>query len=481
MDTPQRADALALFGITGDLAAKMLFPALYRLTERGILDVPVIGVAYSDMDDEALRKHAHKCISAAVTDFDENVFKKFASRLSLVTGDFKDGATFSRLRDQIRKSAGDDAFVSHYLAIPPSLFTTVAESLAGEGLNRDARLVVEKPFGHDLASARSLNRQLTRYFDDDHLLRVDHFLGDVAVEGLKAARFANEMLAPIWTREHIDNVQINLIEDFDVADRGSFYDSVGCLKDVIQNHLLQVFTFLAMEPPSDPSVDAEKAEKHKVLQATRSMVPADTVRGQYQGYLDVEGVKPDSTTETYFATRMFVDNWRWEGVPFLLRSGKSLKTTSTEVVVELKRPPVTLYPAESGKPAPNLIRFHMVPEAAMTVELVVKQPERGKGSDPVPLRVDFADVYGRVEMPYENILEGAITGDRTYFAVLPVVEECWRIVEPVLNLDEKPLPYKPGSWGPEAADKMPGPDGWHDVRPQADARPTGPSVRPAGA
>ncbi|MFC4912695.1 glucose-6-phosphate dehydrogenase [Actinomadura gamaensis] len=481
METPERADALALFGITGDLAAKMLFPALYRLTQRGILDVPVVGVAYSDWDDDALRQHARTSITTAVPDFDERVFSKLASNLSIVTGDFKDDATFSRLRDRLRQVAGEDGFVSHYLAIPPSLFTTVADSLAAEGLNRNARIVVEKPFGHDLATARSLNDRLARHFDEDHLLRVDHFLGDVAVEGLKAARFANEMLAPIWNRDHIDNIQINLLEDFDVADRGSFYDSVGCLKDVVQNHLLQVFTFLTMEPPSARTVEAEKAEKHKVLQAVRAMDPADTVRGQYQGYLDVEGVKPDSTTETYFATKMWVDNWRWEGVPFLLRSGKSLATTSTEVVVEMQRPPVALYPDRSGNPAPNLIRFHMVPEAAMTVELVAKQPEQGEASAPVPLRVDFADVYGRVEMPYENVLEGAITGDQTYFAVLPVVEECWRIVEPVLNLPEKPLPYAPGSWGPEAADKMPGPDGWHDVTPHPDARQTNPAGRPSGA
>ncbi|MFF1459438.1 glucose-6-phosphate dehydrogenase [Streptomyces sp. NPDC058330] len=455
----ERSDALVIFGISGDLARKMLLPALYRLAESGKLTVPVIGVAATDWDDDTLRGHAREAVVAAGMDIDDAVFGRFAAGLTIVTGDFTDDATFARLRDAV---AGF-AFVTHYLAIPPSLFTRVAASLAEAGLNRDARLVVEKPFGHDLDSARKLQDELSTHFDDDHLLRVDHFLGNRAVESLMVSRFANTLLAPIWHRSYVDNVQITLAEDFDVADRGSFYDAVGCLRDVVQNHVLQVLAFLAMEPPSATNARAQGLEKWRVLHATRTMDPADTVRGQYDGYRDVEGVEADSTTETYFATRMFVDNWRWAGVPFHLRSGKALAVTATEVVVELRKPPLELFGGEDTQTPPNLIRFRVDGDTGIRADLMLSKPERNTGPMTVPIGVDFAQVLGRQELPYENILHGAVEGDPECFASFPAVLECWRIVGPVLDPAEPPLAYTPGTWGPEAADELPGPRGWHEL------------------
>ncbi|MER7722616.1 glucose-6-phosphate dehydrogenase [Streptomyces sp. NPDC096323] len=467
-DTPlgapelERSDCLVLFGITGDLAKKMLLPALYRLTESGKLTVPVIGVAASDWDDDALRKHAREAVLATGTDIDETVFSRFEAGLSIVTGDFADDSTFARLRDAV---AGF-GFVTHYLAIPPTLFTKVAASLATAGLNGNARLVVEKPFGHDRDSALKLQDELSAHFDDNHLLRVDHFLGNRAVESLMVSRFANTLLAPIWHRTYVDNVQITLAEDFDVADRGSFYDGVGCLRDVVQNHMLQVLAFLTMDPPSAGNARAQGLEKWRVLHATRTMDPADTVRGQYEGYRDVEGVAPDSTTETYFATRMFVDNWRWSGVPFYLRSGKSLAVTATEVVVELRRPPLDLF-GDDGTQAPaNLIRFRIDGDTGIRADLVVSEPTEGTGPRSVPMGVDFAKVMGRQELPYENILHGAVEGDPECFAFFPAILECWRIVDPVLDTAEPPVPYAPGTWGPEAAGRLPGLRSWHELGPR---------------
>ncbi|MBO2448223.1 glucose-6-phosphate dehydrogenase [Actinomadura barringtoniae] len=451
-----KADALVLFGITGDLAKKMLLPALYRLTARGELNVPVIGVAKSDWDDEALRSHAREAI-ADVYEVDDEVFGRLADKLSIETGDYTDGATFSRLRDRVR----DHGFLSHYLAIPPSLFATVAEGLAGVGLNENARLVVEKPFGHNLASARALNAELQKYFDEDHLLRVDHFLGSEPVDGLMIARFANTLLEPLWNRSYIDNVQISLSEDFDVADRGSFYDSVGALRDVVQNHLLQVLAYLIMEPPSSPDAQAWLNEKQRALSAVRAIDPADVVRGQYEGYLGVEGVKPGSTTETFIALKLLIDNWRWAGVPFYIRSGKCMSVSSTEVIVELRRPPVTLFKTAEGEAPPNLLRFRMEPKAGMTFDLLVEQPGNEDKPVPVPLSVDFSTVLGPGEMPYEHILSGAISGNPELFTRFDLVEESWRIVEPILDPPETPEPYAVGTDGPAPAETLPGSNGWH--------------------
>ncbi|MGX1836126.1 glucose-6-phosphate dehydrogenase [Streptomyces diastaticus] len=451
------ADALVLFGISGDLAHKMLLPALYHLTARGDLTVPVIGVSTADWDDQALRAHARQAVTETVPDADEEVLDRMAGRLSMVSGDFTEDDTFAKLREAVEGFG----FVTYYLATPPALFTTVAAALAGAGLNRHARLVVEKPFGHDTASAERLQEELSQYFDSAHLLRVDHFLGSEAVEGLMVARFANTLLAPIWHRAYVDNVQITLAEDFGVADRGPFYDAVGCVRDVVQNHLLEIMTYLAMEPPSVTDPSALGLEKWRVLSATRTMDLADTVRGQYDGYQDVPGVAPDSTTETYFATRLFIDNWRWADVPFYLRSGKSLAVTATEVVVELRKPPLELFGAKSGGTPADIIRFRVDGDTGIRAELMLRKPDADGTPVTVPIGVDFEQVLGRQQLPYETVLLGATAGDAEYFAFFPTIMESWRIVGPVLDPTRPPLPYPPGSWGPPEAGHLPGLKRWH--------------------
>ena len=452
----ENAEVLVIYGITGDLAKKLLLPALYRLTERDLLKVPVVGVAYSDFDDDALRAHARQSVIDAGYTIDEAVFQKFAAGLSIVTGDFTDPALYPKIGEAI---AGK-GFAVHYMAIPPSLFDKVAAGLAGAGLNRNSRLVVEKPFGHDLASARQLEADLEQHFDRDHLLRVDHFLGDESVEELGTFRFANTLLAPVWNRSSIDNVQITLAEDFDVADRGSFYDAVGALRDVVQNHLLQVMTLLAMDAPTVVDAQAQALEKWRLLHAVRTVEPADVVRGQYEGYLDVEGVKKGSQTETYIALRLWIDNWRWAGVPFYIRSGKALAVTATEVCVQLRRPPSELFRGLADDVPPNLIRIRLEPGAGIAFELMARRGDHGRLPVAFPMGIDFEKVLGGQAKPYENILYAAIVGDSSGFAFFPAIEESWRIVGDILEAT-KPTVYQAGSWGPEAAAKLPGGDGWH--------------------
>ncbi|NUR60865.1 MAG: glucose-6-phosphate dehydrogenase [Catenulispora sp.] len=451
------ADVLVLYGITGDLAKKMLLPALYKLAERDLLKVPVVGVAASDWDDDSLREHARQWIIDAGHDLDQKVFKRLAESLSLINGDF----TKEQVYGDIAKAIEGKGFAAHYLAIPPSLFATVAASLAKAGLNKNARLVVEKPFGDDLASARKLEVELERYFDRDHLLRVDHFLGDESVEGLGTFRFANTLFAPVWNRSYIDNVQITLAEDFDISDRGSFYDAVGALRDVVQNHLFQVMTLLAMDPPNVSDPQAQALEKWRLLHAVRTIEPEDTVRGQYDGYLDVPGVKPGSTTETYIALRLFIDNWRWAGVPFYIRSGKALAVTATEVCVQLRRPPAELFRGLANEIPPNLIRIRLEPGAGVGLELMARKSDPGELPAPFPMGIDFERVLGGQAKPYENILHAAIVGDSSGFAFFPAIEESWRIISKILKPQTPPIRYPVGSWGPAEAAGMAGEDGWH--------------------
>ncbi|MEV4174610.1 glucose-6-phosphate dehydrogenase [Nonomuraea sp. NPDC049709] len=449
----EQAGALVLFGVTGDLARKMLLPALYHLTADSRLDLPVIGVAKTDLDLDGLREHAREACGGVR----DAAFEKLAGNLRLVAGDYRDPGTFARLRDEV---AGK-GFLVHYLAVPPSLFAPVAEGLSGVGLNRDSRLVVEKPFGHDLHSARSLNDELLKHFDEDHLRRVDHFLGKEPVEDLMVFRFANTLLEPIWNRSHIRSVQITMAEDFDVRDRGAFYDANGTIRDVVQNHLLQLLAILAMDPPPSTDARAQLDEKWRVLRAVQAIAPADVVRGQYDGYLGTDGVRPGSTTETYVALRAYIDNWRWAGVPWCIRSGKGLPTTDLEVVAELRRPPVTMFGNGGAPDSPNLVRFRLQPDAGVTFDLLAKEPGK-QHTRPVPVSVDFTKVLGPMEAAYERILADAVSGDPRRFARFDLVEESWRIVQPVLDLTDAPLPYAKGSWGPERAADIP-PGGWHEI------------------
>jgi glucose-6-phosphate 1-dehydrogenase len=443
------ADALVLYGVTGDLARKMILPALYRLTGRGELTVPVVGVARSDWDPAALHKHIEDSVRAAEPDVDDGVLDQLQRSVSMVSGDYNDRATFQLLADTLREKAGADALTVHYMAVPPALFGTVADGLADVGLTDRARLVVEKPFGHDLASAQALNAQLRKHVPDDRLFRVDHYLGKEPVEDLLVFRFANTLIEPLWNRSWVDRIEITMAESFDVADRGSFYDAVGTIRDVVQNHLLQVLAYLTMEAPQTDSADDQRDAKYGLLHAVRTIDPAEVVRGQYTGYRDVRGVAPDSTTETFVALTLHIDNWRWSGVPVHIRAGKALPETVLDLVVVLKPPPCSLFPTTGdGPPPPNRIRLRLQPDAGITFFVLAKQPGGGDIATELPVSVDFRATLGPVYEAYERIFADALAGDPTHFSRMDNLEEAWRIVGPILDQTTPPLPYAPGTWGP---------------------------------
>jgi glucose-6-phosphate 1-dehydrogenase len=473
-------DVLVLFGATGDLARKMLFPALYRLTERGELPVPVVGVARKDLDSDQVRSHVAASVRAALGDgVDSAALESLLQRVHLVAGDFADPATFDRLAKLLAELVGAQGFAVHYLAVPPGLFGTVADGLAAAGLAERARLVVEKPFGRDLDSARELNARLRRHFDEDRLFRVDHYLGKEPVEDLLVLRFANTVLEPLWHRSWVQRIEITMAEDFDVADRGSFYDAVGTVRDVVQNHLLQVLGYLMMEAPDSVAAEDQRDAKQRLYRAVRTLDPAQVVRGQYDGYRHTPGVAADSTTETYVALALDIDNWRWVGVPVYLRAGKALPVTVVDVVVVLRPPQYALFSGPGhGPPPPNRIRLRLQPDAGMTITLLAKRPGSGDVATEVPVSVDFRTVLGAAEQPYERILADALAGDPTHFARMDNLEEAWRIVGPALDMNTTPLPYPVGSWGPPAAATLPGETGWQslpdppDHRPSTNANPT---------
>ncbi len=454
-----KADALVLFGATGDLSKKKLFPALYRMEEHGLLNVPVVGVARSDWNDDAFRQHAHDSIIAAVPDAKASVIESLLARLDLIQGDYADPATWSGLCDALDGHHSQQAV--YYMAIPPSMFPTVAQWLASVGLNNRGRIVVEKPFGRDHASAVELNDLLHTVFPEERIFRIDHYLGKESVEDLLVFRFSNTLLEPVWNRNYVRSVQITMSETIGVEGRGSFYDGVGAVRDIMQNHLLQVLSLVAMEPPVGPESSFLQDEKAKVFAAMRPIDPDRMVRGQYVGYRDEPGVAADSNVETFIAAQLEIDSWRWAGVPWYVRCGKALSSAATEVVVEFREPPSLLFD-EAGGPAPqrNLVRFRLGKHDGVTFTLQAKTPGQHLDSQNVDIAVDFAAALGERREAYERLLDDALAGLPRRFAREDIVEQTWRVVQPALDSPGPVHPYFRGSWGPAEANRILQGDSW---------------------
>jgi glucose-6-phosphate 1-dehydrogenase len=458
-----RSDALVLFGATGDLAHKMIFPALYALAKRGALKVPVIGVASRKWSLAQLQSRVKDSIARSGGVDDKRALHELISLLSYVSGDYNDPNTFTA----IKKALSDAVRPAHYLAIPPDLFETVIKGLGTANLAKNARVIVEKPFGRDLASARELNRVAQTVFPQDSIFRIDHYLGKEAIMNILYFRFANSFLEPIWNRNYVASVQVTLSEDFGVKDRGAFYETAGCLRDVIQNHLFQIVALLAMEPPADRNFGAVHNEKAKVFQAMRPLKGDDLVRGQYVGYRKEPDVAKNSDVETFCAVRLFIDSWRWEGVSWYLRSGKYLAETATEVLVELKPPPQRLF-ADSAPTTgrANYLRFQISPSSAIALAARVKRAGKEFVGDQRELYL--VDEHAGEQSPYERLLGDAMAGDGALFSREDAIEAAWAVVDPVLKTHPRARPYKRGSWGPKGADALiVSGGGWYNPKPSA--------------